>query len=29
VVVLTGRAERSLRGGTVAGEEVDVHPMWS
>ncbi len=28
-VVLYGRAERSSRGGTVAGEEVDVHPMWS
>ncbi len=30
VVVLNGRAERSSRGGTVAGEEVEagVHPMW-
>jgi hypothetical protein len=31
VVVLNGRAERSSRGGRVAGEEVEagVHPMWS
>jgi hypothetical protein len=30
VVVLNGRAECSLRGGRVAGEEVEagVHPMW-